>query len=42
MKKLQAFFSGFFKKQKSFSSLYSEAISEGIQDALKNGIEKES
>ena len=42
MKKLQAFGSGVFKKQKSFSSRYYEAISEVIQDAVKNGIEKES
>jgi len=35
MKKLQAFFSRLFKKQKSFLSLFSEAISEGIKDGLK-------
>jgi hypothetical protein len=33
--KLRSFFSRLFKKQKSFLSLFSEAISEGIKDGLE-------
>jgi len=35
MKKIIKFFSRHFAKQKTFSSLFSEAVSEGIQETYK-------
>jgi len=35
MKKLKAYFLSISKKQKAFFSIFSEAISEGIKDGLK-------
>jgi hypothetical protein len=32
MKKIMKFFGRYFSKQKKFSSLFSEAVSEGIQE----------